>query len=54
MKARLFVGGVYTLAVTVLLLLSVCAVFVVHPESADRVADFLGQEKLSTLVRILY
>lgn len=54
MKALLVGGGICVLAVTVLLLISVCALFVVHPESADRLADFLGQEKLSALVRILY
>ncbi len=54
MKPRLVIGGLYLLAICIALLLAVSVVFIASPQIADRAAGFLGQERLSTLVRLLY
>lgn len=54
MKPRLMIGGLHLFAMLIALLLAVGAVFVASPSVADRAAEFLGQEKLSFLVRHLY
>lgn len=54
MKPRLVIGEFYLLATLIAILLAVSVVFIASPQVADRAAEFLGQEKLSTLVRLLY
>ncbi len=54
MKPRLVVVGLYLLAICIAILLAMSVVFVASPQVADRVAESLGQERLSSLVRLLY
>ncbi len=54
MKPRLVVVGLFLLATSVAILLAISVVFIASPPVADRAAEFLGQEKLSSLVRLLY
>ncbi len=54
MKPRLAIVGLYLLLVSIALLLATSVVFVASPKVADRAAELIGQERLSTLVRLLY
>ncbi len=54
MKPRLAIVGLYLLAVSIAILLATSFVFVSSPKAVDRAAESIGQERLSTLVRLLY
>ncbi len=54
MKPRLAIVGFYLLATSIAILLAASVVLVASPKAVDRAAVVIGQERLSTLVRLLY
>ncbi|MBP5248257.1 MAG: hypothetical protein J6Z31_10455 [Fibrobacter sp.] len=54
MKFRLLMCCAWVLAILVAVLLAFAILCVVEPSAANKIAEVLGPDKLSRLVRILY